>query len=119
MADLHIGDSVGYIGKAIKNGIEQWILVENKITKIDQTEKYGERYHTKSKFYPLNAEDVDSNTKIMEKAVGKGYIFTKEVFGIFGINDITRPFAENWIKWANKNMDKAVSVLEADEDIER
>ena len=55
----------------------------------------------------------------MEKAVGKGYIFTKEVFGIFGINDITRPFAENWIKWANKNMDKAVSVLEADEDIER
>lgn len=49
MADLHIGDSVGYIGKAIKNGIEQWDLVENKITKIDQTEKYGERYHTKSK----------------------------------------------------------------------
>ena len=41
---------------------------------------------------------------------------TKEVFGI---NDITRPFAENWIKWANGNMDKAVSVLEADEDIER
>lgn len=119
MADLHIGDSVGYIGKAIKNGIEQWDLVENKITKIDQTEKYGERYHTKSKFYPLDAEDVDSNTKIMEKAVGKGYIFTKEVFGIFGINDITRPFAENWIKWANENIDKAVSVLEADEDIER
>lgn len=119
MVDLHIGDSVGYIGKAIKNGIEQWILVENKITKIDQTEKYGERYHTKSKFYPLDAEDVDSNTKIMEKAVGKGYIFTKEVFGIFGINDITRPFAENWIKWANENMNKAVSVLEADEDIER
>ena len=55
MADLHIGDSVGYIGKAIKNGIEQWDLVENKITKIDQTEKYGERYHTKSKFYPLDA----------------------------------------------------------------
>lgn len=52
----------------------------------------------------------------MEKAVGKGYILTREVFGI---NDITRPFAENWIKWANENMDKAVSVLEADEDIER
>lgn len=116
MADLHIGDSVGYIGKGIKNGIEQWRLTEDKITKIDQTKKYGERYHTKSKFYPLDAEDVDSNTKIMEKAVGKGYILTREVFGI---NDITRPFAENWIKWANENMDKAVSVLEADEDIER
>ncbi len=116
MADLHLGDSVGYIGKAIKNGIEQWILTEDKITKIDQTKKYGERYHTKSKFYPLDVEDVDSNTKIMEKAVGKGYILTREVFGI---NDITRPFAENWIKWANENMNKAVSVLEADEDIER
>lgn len=116
MADLHIGDSVGYIGKGIKNGIEQWRLTEDKITKIDQTKKYGERYHTKSKFYPLDAEDVDSNTKIMEKAVGKGYILTREVFGI---NDITKPFAENWIKWANENMDKAVSVLETDEDIER
>ena len=116
MANLHLGDSVGYIGKGIKNGIEQWRLTEDKITKIDQTKKYGERYHTKSKFYPLDAEDVDSNTKIMEKAVGKGYILTKEVFGI---NDITRPFAENWIKWANENIDKAVSVLEADEDIER
>lgn len=116
MADLRLGDSVGYIGKGIKDGIEQWILTEDKITKIDQTKKYGERYHTKSKFYPLDAEDVDSNTKIMEKAVGKGYILTKEVFGI---NDITRPFAENWIKWANENIDKAVSVLEADEDIER
>jgi hypothetical protein len=116
MADLHIGDSVGYIGKGIKDGIEQWLLTEDKITKIDLTKKYGERYHTKSKFYPLDAEDIDSNTKIMEKAVGNGYILTKEVFGI---NDITRPFAENWIKWANENMDKAVSVLEADEDIER
>lgn len=116
MADLHLGNSVGYIGKGIKDGTEQWILTEDKITKIDQTKKYGERYHTKSKFYPLDAEDVDSNTKIMEKAVGKGYILTKEVFGI---NDITRPFAENWIKWANKNMDMAISVLEADEDIER
>lgn len=113
---MHIGDSVGYIGKGIKNGIEQWRLTEDKITKIDQTKKYGERYHTKSKFYSLDAEDVDSNTKIMEKAVGKGYILTREVFGI---NDITRPFAENWIKWANENIDKAVSVLEADEDIER
>ena len=116
MADLHIGDSVGCIVKVIKNGIEQWRLIEDKISKINQTKKYGERYYTKSKFYPLDAEDVDSNTKIIEEAVGKGYILTKEVFGI---NDITRPFAENWIKWANENMDKAVSVLEADEDIER
>lgn len=48
------------------------------------------------------------NTKQMENAIGKGYIITKEVFGL---NDKTRPFAESWVKWANDNMDKAVSIL--------
>ena len=46
----------------------------------------------------------------MEEAVDKGYILAREVFGL---NDITRPFAEKWVKWANENMDKAVSILEA------
>ena len=43
---------------------------------------------------------------MQEKA--KGYIITKEVFGL---NDITRPIAEKWIEWANENMDKAVSIV--------
>jgi hypothetical protein len=100
---LNIGDSVGMIQKVSKNGVETWRLVEDKINKIDITKKYGRRYHVKSKFYPLDAEDIDSNTEMMEDAVNKGYIFTSEVFGL---NDITRSFAERWIKWANENPDK-------------
>lgn len=103
MSMLNIDDSVGMIQKVSKNGVESWRLVEDKINKIDITKKYGKRYHVKSKFYPLDAEDVDSNTEMMENAVNKGYIFTSEVFGL---NDITRPFAERWVKFANQNPDK-------------
>ena len=45
---------------------------------------------------------------MMEDAIGKGYIITREVFGL---NDKTRPFAENWVKWANENKDKAVGLI--------
>lgn len=100
---LNIGDSVGMIQKVSKNGVESWRLVEDKINKIDITKKYGRRYHVKSKFYPLDAEDVDGNTEMMKNAVNKGYIFTSEVFGL---NDITRPFAERWVKYANENPSK-------------
>ena len=71
--------------------------------------KYGRRQLTKCRFNPLNADDVESNTDMMEDAIGKGYIMTREVFGL---NDKTRPYAERWVKWANENKDKAVSVLD-------
>lgn len=45
----------------------------------------------------------------MEESIDKNWILTNE---IFGLNDKTRPYAERWVKWANENMDKAVSVLE-------
>lgn len=105
---LSIGDSVGGIFKKSKDGKEFWELVEDKINKVDITKKYGKRYHVRKRFYPLDAEDVDSNTKIMEEAVNQGYIITRE---IFGLNDITRPFAERWIKWANENPDKVVGLV--------
>ena len=105
---MNIGDSVGGIYKFEKDGREFWKLQEGKINKIDITKKYGRRYHCKSGFYPLDADDVDNNTEIMEDAVGKDYIITREVFGL---NDITRPFAERWIKWANENPDKVVGLL--------
>jgi threonyl-tRNA synthetase len=108
---MNIGDFVGGIYKREKDGKEFWVLIEDKINKIAITKKCGRRYYTKSKFRPLDADDVDSNTKEMEEAVNKGYIITREVFGL---NDITRPFAENWVKWANENMDKAVSVLQSE-----
>ena len=103
---LNVGDSVGQINKTSAG---EWKLYEDKINKITITKKHGRRYFTKSVFYPLDADDVDNNTKEMEDAIGKGYIITREVFGL---NDKTRPFAENWVKWANENKDKAVSVLD-------
>jgi len=105
---LKVKDSVGAIYKMIKDGKEEWCLREDKINKIVET-KNGRKYYTKSKFYPLDADDVDSNTEIQENA--EGYILANEVFGL---NDITRPKAENWIEWANENMDKAVSALQKD-----
>ena len=105
---MNIGDSVGGIYKRERDGKETWVLIEDKISKITITKKYGRRYFTKSKYYPLDADDVDSTTEMMEDCIGKGYIITREVFGL---NEKTRPFAENWVKWANENMDKAVSIL--------
>lgn len=116
---LQRGDSVGGIyEKCNDDGTKSWYLLEDKISKVSQT-KEGWKYYTKSNFRPLYAEEVDSNTKAMEDAIGKGYIITKEVFGL---NDKTRPFAERWVEWANNNKDKAVSILDADldqEEIER
>ena len=103
---LNVGDSVGQINKTSTG---EWKLYEDKINKITVTKKYGRRYFTKSVIYPLDADDVDDNTKDMEDAIGKGYIIAREVFGL---SDKTRPFAENWVKWANENKDKAVSVLD-------
>lgn len=102
---LKVGDSVGGIYKGTKDGIEKWYLCEDKINKVVKL-KIGKKYYTKKKFIPLFAEDVDNNTADQEKA--EGYILTREVFGL---NDITRPKAENWIKWANENMDRAVGIL--------
>lgn len=106
---LNVGDMVGGIYKRGTGDDEKWELVEDKITKIVITKKDGRKYYTKSKFRPLYADDVDRSTEDMEACVGKGYILTREVFGL---NDITRPFAERWIKWANENMDKVVGILE-------
>ena len=106
---MNIGDTVGGLYIRERNGKNEWVLIEDKIQKITITKKYGRRYFTKSKFMPLDADAVDSNTEMMEEAIGKGYIITGEVFGL---NDKTRPFAENWVKWVNDNMDKAVSILE-------
>ena len=104
---MNIGDSVGGLYLREREGKEVWVLIEDKINKITITKKYGRRYFVKSKFYPMDADDIDSNTEMMEGCIGKGYIITRE---IFGLNEKTRPFAENWVKWANENPDKAVGI---------
>lgn len=102
---LNVGDSVGQINQTPSGN---WKLYEDRINKITVTKKYGRRYFTRSVFYPLDADDVDNNTDMMEDAIGKGYIITKEVFGL---NEKTRPYAERWIKWANENKDKVVGLI--------
>lgn len=102
---LNVGDYVGQINKD-SSGV--WKLYKDKINKITTTRKYGRRYFTKTVFRPLDADDVDNNTKDMEESIGKGYILTREVFGL---NDNTEPYAERWIKWANENPDKANGLI--------
>lgn len=102
---LKVGDSVGAIYKVTRDGVESFELMESKITKIVENSK-GRKYHTKAKFYPLDADDVDMNTELQENL--KDCILTKEVFGL---NDTTRVKAENWVKWANENMNDAIGVL--------
>lgn len=102
---LNVGDYVGQINKD-SSGV--WKLYKDKINKITTTKKYGRRYFTKTVFYPLDADDVDNNTKDMEESIGKGYIIVREVFGL---NDKTEPYAERWIKWANEDLDKALAEL--------
>lgn len=109
MTQLNVGDSVGMLQKREKDGNKFWELIEDKINKITITKRYGRRYFTKSKFYPLDADDIDCNTEIMENSIGKGWILTNE---IFGLNEKTRPHAERWVKWANENPDKALGVLD-------
>ena len=82
---LNVGDLVGQINQTSSG---EWELYEDKINKITITKKYGRRYFTRSVFYPLDADDVDNNTKDMEESIGQGYILTKEVFGL---NEKTRP----------------------------
>lgn len=101
---LNIGDYVGQINKD-SSGI--WKLYKDKINKIT-TKKSGRRYFTKTVFRPLDADDVDNNTKDMEESIGEGYIIVREVFGL---NDKTEPYVERWIKWANENPDKATGLI--------
>ena len=54
---LNVGDSVGQLYDNQITG--NWKLIEDKINKITITKKYGRRYFTKSKFYPLDADDVE------------------------------------------------------------
>lgn len=102
---LHVG---GYVGQINQDSSRTWKLYKDKINKIIETKRYGRRYFTKTVFRPLDADEVDENTKDMEESIGEGYIITKEVFGL---NDRTRPYAERWVKWANENQDKATGLI--------
>lgn len=99
---LKIGDSVGSICKYTigLDGKSEYKLRESKINKIVEN-KFGKKYYTQNNFYPLDCEEVDSNTKMFEEA--EGFILVETVVGL---NEVTRVRAERWVEWANKNPDK-------------
>lgn len=106
MINIKAGNYIGGIYKMNNpDGSKYWKLTESKITKIVQNSK-GTKIYSK-RFYPLELEDVELNTELMEKA--DGYILTGEVFCL---TDEIRNKCERWIKWANDNPEKAVSILE-------
>lgn len=104
--NLKVGDSVGMICKVLLfSGDEEWRLLEDKITRIIESKK-GRRYYTKSKFLPLDADDVDLNTEMQCELTG--CILTKEVFGL---NEITRLKAEEWVILANEHKYEELGIL--------
>lgn len=108
MTYARIGQSIGMIQKVLSdkdgNG-PYWRLIESPIREIKENSR-GRKIKTKDRFYTLDAEEIEFNTKEVEQA--KGYILTGEPFIL---NEYTRPKAEKWIEWANANMDKAVSII--------
>ena len=103
---MKVGEYIGGLYKRVlPDGKEEWVLHESKITKIVQNSK-GTKVYSKG-FYPLDVDEIESNTKIMEDA--DNYILVREVVLL---NEIVRPKYERWLKWANENPDKVKSILQ-------
>ena len=91
---LKIGDIVGGIYPNTICGKTVWYLKEDEIVKVVQT-KNGGKYHVRSKFRPLDIEEVDDNTQI---AKDFDMVFSREVFHL---NEITRRLAEEYVEHMN------------------
>lgn len=92
---LKIGDVVGGVYPETLNGVTKWRLVEDEIIKIVKSKSII-RYHTKNKFRPLDAEDVDNNTEMVKEL---NMVFSREVFGL---DKFTRKLAEEYVEYMNK-----------------
>lgn len=101
---IKAGDIIGglYDGKWA-DGTEGWKLLECPIKRITQT-KRGTKVYS-DRFYPLDLEDIESNTDIMQDA--QGWIFTKEVMLL---TPEIRAKCERWIEWANSNPEKVMPL---------
>ena len=96
----NVGDFVG----AIYKYPEKYKIVKDEIIKI-VIRKSGTKYYTKSKFTPLDANDVDYYTDLMEESTDM--IITQEVFIM---NDVTEGRSERWVKWANEHPEEVKSI---------
>ena len=101
---MNVGDIIGGLYPRERDGQKHWELVESKITRIVQNTK-GTKVYSK-RFYPIDVEEIESNTEIMRKA--SGWILTREVVLL---TPEIRKKCEDWVEWANANPDKAVGLI--------
>lgn len=101
---IKVGDTIGMLNNGKwADGTEGWKLLECPIKRITQT-KRGTKVYS-DRFYPLDLEDIESNTDIMQDA--QGWIFTKEVMLL---TPEIRAKCERWIEWANSNPGKVMPL---------
>lgn len=101
---IKVGDTIGMLNNGKwADGTEGWKLLECPIKRITQT-KRGTKVYS-DRFYPLDLEDIESNTDIMQDA--QGWIFTKEVMLL---TPEIRAKCERWIEWANSNLEKVMPL---------
>lgn len=66
---IKVGDAIGMLNNGKwADGTEDWKLLECPIKRITQT-KRGTKVYS-DRFYPLDLEDIESNTDIMQDAQG-------------------------------------------------
>lgn len=66
---IKVGDTIGMLNNGKwADGTEGWKLLECPIKRITQT-KRGTKVYS-DRFYPLDLEDIESNTDIMQDAQG-------------------------------------------------
>lgn len=101
---IKVGDTIEMLNNGKwADGTEGWKLLECPIKRITQT-KRGTKVYS-DRFYPLDLEDIESNTDIMQDA--QGWIFTKEVMLL---TPEIRAKCERWIEWANSNPEKVMPL---------
>ena len=102
---IKVGDTIGMLDGGIwANGAREWRLLECPIKRIVQSKRGAKVYS--DRFYPLDLEDIESNTDIMQDA--QGWILTKEV--VLLTSEI-RAKCERWVEWANSNPEKVMPAI--------
>ena len=102
---IKVGDAIGMLEEGKwADGTEGWKLLECPIKRIVQSKRDTKVYS--DRFYPLDLEDIESNTEIMQDA--QGWILTKEVMLL---TPEIRAKCEKWVEWANSNLEKVMPAI--------
>ena len=99
-----LGDTIAYIQKfqVLENRTwrRKWELVESKVSRMSLC-KDGVHVYTK-RFYPLDDEELRSNTNFMREL--NGLILVQEPFVL---DDELRERCERWVDWMNADPETA------------